>query len=638
MKMFLLQVSAWAVCLAFVISGGATETENLNLRVLPAPSQVKIDGKFDEWNLAASIFACGDVENSASTYAVWFSAMYDRDNLYLLARWVDATPMNNPGSVKGDYGFRGDCLQLRVTTAPDVTAPEVTSTDQKAKDAPTMRTTHLTCWRDRDGLDVIDVAYGRHFDEGGLKDAKKEGAAQAFLGTPNGKGYTQEIAIPWKLLSKPGYEVKAGNRLLMTLEPNFTVGNGGRLTIKDLFKPGVAIDRVFTFMGNGSWGFASLEAQGGGRPRNVRLADGREFPVTLDQGLPTVNWAGLVKSRLPQGFKPIRITLPEDGYVSLNLFAPDGTVARQLLTCQFLTKGDHEIAWDGLTTFSFRRPGTPVPAGEYTWQGFYHRGIGLRLRGWAGNSGDAPWNGWGADHGNPMACAAAGDRVYLGWAAGEGDKPLQACDLKGNILWKNIRGGIAGAGLVAADGKTVYAFNNVDQYVSRAIYRLEAASGRYTEWSALKSTDLTMKDLWGDGQDIPTGPSGIAAADGRVFVSFSDKDCVLVVDADTGKVLKKLTVAKAGDLEAVSAREIFVNSAGREVLAVNVETGQTARGHAVLGKRQGLDLGAGRGPSRGSLPGHPRLPPSRPGLLPRGEAAPHDRPQRRSRPARQMDA
>jgi len=561
---------------ALLVAAGqafATETENQNLEILPAPGAVKIDGKFDDWDLTGGLFACGDVENSASSFGVWFHAMYDKDKLYLLARWVDKTPMNNPGSSKGDYGFRGDCLQVRIITAPDITIPGVANPGNNDNDAPQARTSHLTAWRDKDGLDVIDIEFGRTFKEGSLKNAKAEGAEQAFLEWPDHKGYTQEIAIPWKILTKPGAEMKPGMRLLMTVEPNFTVGTGGRLTIKDLFKPGVALDRVFTFMGSGGWGYATLAAKGHVPLRPVRLADGREFPVKMEGGLPVVDWTGVIKSRLPDGFKPVRFTLPEDGYVSLNVFAPDGTVARQLLTCNFFTKGEHEVKWDGLGTTSVRRPGAVMLPGDYTWEGFYHSGIGLRLRGWAANSGPAPWQGWGADHGNPVACATSGDFMYAGWGGGEGDKPLVACDLDGNIKWKNIRGGIASASLLATDGVNVYAYNAIKAYAALAVYRVDAKTGQYTEWSDLKSTDLTMKDLWGDTKEAENGPSGLAAAGGSVFVSFSGQDTVFVVDAKTGKVAKKLSVPKPSGLAVASAKQIFVVSNGGEVLSVDVDSG-----------------------------------------------------------------
>ncbi|HZZ71552.1 MAG TPA: PQQ-binding-like beta-propeller repeat protein [Pirellulales bacterium] len=572
LRCLLIVVALLGVIAAGPTIGSATETENLGVRILPAPGKMKIDAQTDDWDLSGGIFACGDVENAASQYALWFYAMYDHDNLYFLVRWIDPTPMNNHGSTKGDYGFNGDCLQVRVVTAPDVTAADVTSTDPHANDAATARTSHLTCWRDRDGVDVIDVSYGRHFNEGGLKDAKTEGAKQAFTEWPGHKGYTQEIAIPWRLLTKPGVEMKPGSRILLTLEPNFTVGTGGRLTIKDIFKVGVAVDRVFTFQGNGCWGFGTLEARGAVKPAAVRLSDGREFPVRSEHDQLAVDWTGLIKSKLPDGFKPIRLNLPEDGFVSLNIFAPDGSVARQLLNANFLTKGEHEILWDGLTTMSVHKPGNPLPAGDYTWEAIFHTGIGLQLRGWAANSGPAPWIGWGADHGNPQGCAAHGDRVFLGWGGGEGDKPLLASDLSGKILWKNIRGGIASAAPVATDGKTVYAVNTINAYAKRAIYRVDARSGNYTEWSSLKSTDLTMGELWPDDKTPPEQPSGLAAAGGNVYVTFSGRDTVLIVDSKTGKVLKRLTIPRAAAIAAADDKEFFVVSE-KSILRVNAESG-----------------------------------------------------------------
>ena len=121
----------------------ATETENQVLRILPAPGKVIVDGKVDDWDLSGGIFACGDVERLRDQYGVWFHAMYDSDNVYLLARWLDPTPLNNGESSKGGQGFQGDCLQVRFITGLK-TPQEVI--------------TWLTCWRDRDGISVVDRA------------------------------------------------------------------------------------------------------------------------------------------------------------------------------------------------------------------------------------------------------------------------------------------------------------------------------------------------------------------------------------------------------------------------------------------------------------------------------------------------
>jgi hypothetical protein len=314
--------------LAAVVASGtlrATETEHFGLQILPPPGRVVVDGRFDDWDLTGGVFACSDAEHLRDQYSLWFHAMYDGDHLYLLARWKDPTPLNNPG-VQGDLGFQGDCLQFRTVT-----------TDAANKEL----IAHWDCWKYRRGGDVVSVQYGKKFNEGKIPDAKAEGVQQAFAADADGKGYVQEIAVPWKLLTADKPPLAAGSQMMMTLEPNFTAGEIGRVTMKDIFKPGVPIDRVFTFQGPTCWGYATLETAGQVAPRPVRLSDGREFAVTMEKGLPVVNWTGLVKTRELAGFKPLEFTMPFDGYVSLNLFAPDGTVARQLLTCGFFAKGKH---------------------------------------------------------------------------------------------------------------------------------------------------------------------------------------------------------------------------------------------------------------------------------------------------------
>ncbi len=488
----------------------ATETENLNMQVLPAPGKMVIDGKFDDWDLTAGIFACCDAENLRDQYSVWFYTMYDGDNLYLLARWKDPTPLNNPG-VKGDFGFAGDCLQFRTVT-----------TDAAGKD----KTAHWDCWKYRVGGDVIGGAFGKMFNEGGIPNAKAEGAQQAFLVDADGKGYVQELAVPWSLLTADKQPLKTGTKMLMTLEPNFTAGSMGRITTKDLFKPGVQIDRTFTFQGPGPWGYATLAKEGKLKPRSIRLSDGREFPVEMENspkapltGVPVVNWTGLIQSKELPGFKPLRFTMPFDGYISLNLFAPDGSVARQLLNCAFFTKGEHDIKWDGLTTPYWRTPGQPVAAGDYTWKAIAHKGIGLRLRGWACNGGNAPWDSsrtsnWGGDHGVPYSCATDGTKVYLGWTGAEAGAAILACDLQGNVQWKHTHGGMGGAEVVAVDNGIVY----VDKWGSM-IYRLDAKTGIYTSWKGRDSETLSIGAIWEKPAGMPDRIEGMDARNGKVYIS-----------------------------------------------------------------------------------------------------------------------
>ena len=506
--------------LALATSAHGTPTESLGLRVLPVPASVVIDGKTDDWDLSGGIFTCDDAETQREQFAVWLHAMYDAQNLYLLAQFVDTTPLNNPGQTVADYGFAGDSLQVRTLTAPGT---------------PRERGQHFTCWKGRDGADVIKIEQGKDFKEGVVEDAKKSGGAQQALTVhTDGKGYVQEIALPWKLLTRDGQPLKAGDLLTMTFEPNFTLGAKGRLSAKDLFKPGITPDRVFTFMASACWGTATLESKGQVKPQPVRLADAREFPVRLEKGALVVDWTGLTKSKELPGFIPIPFTMPFDGYLSLNLKNPEGQVVRQLLSCAFFTKGKHEVKWDGLTTWSWTRPGEPVPLGQYTWSALAHRGIGLKLRGWACNGGATPWDSpdgkgnWGGDHGVPVAVAADDQQVYLGWSGAEAGKSVLACDLQGRVRWSNNRGGMAGVKALAADAGVLYVLGgNIGPDSEGAnLYKLNTRDGSYLKWEGPDSADLKIKNLWpADAKAKPEKADCLAVKSGKIVIGTEKSDC-----------------------------------------------------------------------------------------------------------------
>jgi len=548
----------------------STPTENLGIRALPAPGKVSIDGKADDWDLSGGIFACDNVESQRETFGVWVHLMYDAESLYVLAHWADETPLNNPGQTIGDYGFQGDCLQVRFITAPGT---------------PNALGTHMTCWQGRDGKDIVYVELGTDFKGGQIKDAKAtHGVQQAFTKDADGKGYIQELAFPWKLLAKDGQPLKAGDKLTVTVEPNFTTPAKGRMTVKDIFKPGVTPDRVFTFMASTTWGTATLEPKGHVAPQPVRLADGREFPVKLEAGRLVADWNGLIKQKELPGFKALKFTMPVDGYISLNISKTDGTVVRQLLNSAFMSKGEHEVKWDGLTNLSWNQPGQPVEPGEYVWSALYHTGIGLRLKGWACNGGSAPWDGakgtenWGGDHGLPSGCATDADGVYLGWSGAEAGYALLGCDLQGNVKWKNKRQGMCGAEFVAADGGCVYAVNwgpNNSNY----LYRVAAKDGSYVVFPGTNSPDLFPHDLWPDPKGKPDRMDGLFVKNDTIFLSYTKENAIMVVDGKSGKLLRIVSVpaptfmADATDrLPGVAGRLpalIYVVSGGAKVLAVS---------------------------------------------------------------------
>jgi hypothetical protein len=553
-------------CALLTQTATATETEHLGFSVLPAPGKVVIDGKFNDWDLTGGVFACGDVENMREKMGVWFYAMYDDENLYLLARVVDDSPMNNPGQTVADYGFAGDSMQIRWIA--DVGTPKE-------------RGGHITAWHGRDDRDVINIEQGKDFKEPVIKDAKELGAQQAFMKNADGAGYVQEIAMPWKLITRDGRALKAGEQVQLTIEPNFTVGGRGRMTIKDIFKPGITLDRVFTFMNAPEWGTATLEKKGNLPLRPVRLSDKREFVVKMEKGLPVVDWTGLIKTRELPGFKKIAYEVPADGYISLNIRNADGVVVRQLLNSAFVTKGKHETKWDGLTNLSVTVPGEPVAAGAYTWDALWNPGIGLRLRGWADNGGSAPWDGptgkenWGGDHGTPNSAAADSKQVYLGWTGAEAGKAVVATDLNGSVIWANNRAGIAGVSALAADDGVVYILGGAAGPDSEggAMYRLVAADGSYLPFTA-NEANLHMASLWPDPKGKSDKAQGIAAKAGKMYFSFAKDNAVMVVDAKSGKLQKIVAVESPTALFAASDTLLYAVSGGKSVVAINPGSGE----------------------------------------------------------------
>ncbi|MGI6497157.1 MAG: hypothetical protein ACOX5G_13985 [Kiritimatiellia bacterium] len=539
----------------------ATETQNTSIRVLPAPGAVEIDGRFDDWDLRGGVFACGELENLRDQYAVWMHLMHDAEYFYVLARWRDSTPLNNTETF-GGHGFNADCLQFRTilfTDTPDETA------------------LWWMFWRDAAGTDVADRSSpgpeNGHPDNvlEPLPRAAGHGVKQAFLVDGDGKGYSQEIAIPWKLMSASGRVPAIGDTFRFTVEPNFTAGSFGRITIKDIFDERIATpDRIFTFTAWRHWGWATMVGPDAEiAPQPVKTADGRSFPVTMEDGLPVVNWAGLIRRFEWPGFKEIAFDMPFDGRVSLNILDGEGHVARHLLNWERRGKGPQTTKWDGLDDAVFRTPGHPVSAGSYAWKAIAHPGARLTFRGYACYGGAAPWSGkptdtWLGDHGVPSDAATDGTRMILACNGAEGGRHLLACDFEGRVEWSTQNTtGMGDPEYIAVDDSAVYVLHvswNPSQPF--AIAKVDSSNGGYTSWEGRGSHLLSLADCWSDGVQGGPRANGIAAGGGKVFLSYAAGNArgVAMLDAATGNALASWPLPGAHALH-------FAGAAGHVLVA-----------------------------------------------------------------------
>lgn len=504
---------AFTVFLSLFINLSAVETENHTTRILPTPGKMVIDGKVNDWDLSGGTFACRDVKRFREYFGTWLHLMYDEKNLYVLGRWTDPTPLNNPSSSKGGYGWKGDCLQFRMIF------------NYEKEDE---RVSHLTAWQDKDGILSADIAYGRKFRSGKVPNITSVGGQHAVSlvkGTDN--QYNQEMAIPWSLIAPKGWAPEKGATFRVTVEPNFSPSKAGRISVKDLlYNPLGKPDRIFTFRAYKDWAVATVLGKGHVNPQPLTMASGEEFKVSMKDGKPVIDWAPLfVKKELP-GHKNITFTMPHDGHISLVIKDKDGIIVRHLLNDAPYQKGTHTVKWDGLATPMWRTPTDILPTGDYTWEAIVRKPYRLTLQGWVDNSG-IPWNadqktGWGGDHGAPSAIAAYKDTMVLGWGYSEAGYGTIGVKNDGKKIWHVAKGPTAGGPhRLVIDGDEVLGYD------TKSIFKLSAVNGDFEEFTRNNLAVLHAKELCKDsaapkGEAFAATPDCIDAHDGVIYLGFAD--------------------------------------------------------------------------------------------------------------------
>ena len=86
---------------AFGYAAVQNKADNLEVRIVPAPGKVTVDGDLKEWDLSGAIFMFID-EASKESYYIRAAMMYDKDYLYIGGVWKDPTPMMNQTGFGGD--------------------------------------------------------------------------------------------------------------------------------------------------------------------------------------------------------------------------------------------------------------------------------------------------------------------------------------------------------------------------------------------------------------------------------------------------------------------------------------------------------------------------------------------------------
>lgn len=552
------QILFLASAIALAIPLNATQTDNQGIHAVPLPGKISIDGSLDDWDLSGKILACYDLENLRDIYSTEAAVMYDADHLYVALHFKDQTPMGNIHDplYQSSKAWAGDAAQLRFKT--DVI-------------------THVTAWyygpKKEPGM-LLD--YGKSLTEpfgGGSKKLSRiegwkmsDGVEMAFKQDADGKGYVQEIKLPWKLISKDKKYV-AGDQFSMGMEVFWGETDWPVHRYADNVAEGTS-SREFFFTSIKSWGPVVLEPKG-----NLKLA---ELPYEI----------AFKKARQGEVLQgPVEITyeLPKDALVTLAIDDSHGNRVRNLIPSLPRKSGKNIEKWDGLND-----EGKPVSPGEYAFKLLYHEGIQAKYVMSFANPGNPSWDtadGKGAfyaDHSAPHAAAAAGKFAALGCPVGEAGKYLIGLDLEGHRLWGLANRTTFDGGHVslATDGKTLWVG---DEGKGSNIYRVDIATGKYAPWNKLakdaSGNETPMLDL--KSTSLPGGQNknqpgynqwALAVKPGELAASYTLENLVRIFDSETSATKSELPVDAPTALTAMADGWLVLSKGHLLRLASNGKT------------------------------------------------------------------
>jgi hypothetical protein len=563
----------------------AQQTSNYELRLVPCPGPVKIDGKLGDWDLSGGLLMCYDLATMRDNHSVQVYGMYDADALYLAFHFKDKTPLVNHLDPKLEpfNGWRSDCVQMRIWTDQVLHVDAYYWTDEKQ---PVVQITYKD----------MGIPNSPQHD---IPDALAAGAQEAFQMDADQQGYVQEVRLPWKLLRQDGHAYQAGQSFHLGFEcfwGDVTGRNWPEHRLVDLINPDNP-QREFFWSNKNAWGTATLMKQGHLQPAPT--------PAELT---PAQRLAALRTKT--QGPVPLEYTLPADSFVTLVIEDAAGRRLRNLIANAPRKAGKNTDYWDGADD-----SGQLVAPGNYRFRGLFHKGLDLAYQFYFNNPGNPPWDtgdghgNWLADHTNPQAAAADAEAVYVAAPNAEAGASVMRLDLEGRKQWGVIRVMPAASTALAVDDQFVYVALDRQGYAlikgkdnqdgEIILYKVDKRTGRFAGWPDNQREhsilvwplskvptgpnfvwppppDLTLPDLRRTGGMTPAAMRqqlfGMAVDDKNCYLPAYYLDQVLVVDKAAGTLTKTLSVPRPAGLALTPDRHLLAVS-GTQVLSLDPATG-----------------------------------------------------------------
>jgi len=504
-------------------------TSLTEMAVAAAKSPLVIDGSLADWDSSA-FQAIGYLRSLwGKRYTGRIAAQYDRQNLYLAAHFSSFGPMSNKTAENTQQGFGGgDALQLRLSDGT--------------------KKVHLCGWYDSAAHRPALTCDPNNLPNPFLL---QQGAKEAFRADADGRGYVQEIAVPWKLLF--GKAPKAGQRLKATFQP---------------------------------W-WADL----------------------------TPRFSLHAKTMLQrQGALGVAYKMPSDSQLTLGLFDKQNRLLRWLVQDDFRTAGDHQEAWDGLDQWNRPVPaGSFLLKAAYHPPLVADYKMTLCNPGnppWPtpDDKGD-----WLSDEANPQAVATDGRWIFLGAPGCELGYSVIGLDETGQRRWgirvpfnpRCVSLALAGdflyvlySGPESTDTTHFYDGKNavgravlmcLDKRTgqparfTREIPRLRVATWPYRDdtswlWDRRKEHSFSPAKYGGQPRYCcldageSTGALGLAAAGGKIYVSLFYDNKLVVLDAASGKPIgQEIAIPAPVGLGKVDEHTLLAVS-GKQIMRVDLDS------------------------------------------------------------------
>ncbi|WAC19503.1 hypothetical protein OVA24_19955 [Luteolibacter sp. SL250] len=431
-------------------------SNNAEIQVLPAPGEVVIDGKDNDWDLSAGIWSYND-PTLVGKHSLWTHLMWDAKGIYVLGRYSDPSPMKNATRGK-DFmlSWKADAMQARIILddrTPEEHQMHINLFHSSSENSSYMIVKHggfkAKPPYDATGPDRPDQQekYGTTME--------KAGGKIAFSPWDDGRGYNMEAFWPWSYVRTNGTSLKAGDSFVFGLEAMWGNEDGSEMThrLADNLKDD-KVNRIFFFRARDGWGRAVISSKG-----NLEVTAGQK---------------ALQAQRLKQfvnydtaGPVDIRYTLPDDRDVTIAIDNAQGRRVRNLFGQYPRTKGENTDRWDGMDD-----QGNPVSAGEYHARIVDHLPVQLEFVNSAYNASTPPWatkdgrKYWGSNHGHPTTAATRGDVTLIGFTGTEGGSGLIRIQPDGIIRWADQYELID----VTLDDQYVYALSR-DSWIKQTVMR-----------------------------------------------------------------------------------------------------------------------------------------------------------------------